>query len=285
MKKFLKQFYSEEFSFFISTPAVLWQIFFLYLPFFILIFHSFYDSASSFTLEHYLHVFTPTYIKIIFHSLKIAILTTFFCLLLAYPISYFLAIKTSPRFKTFLFFLIILPSWTSLIVQIYAWFFLLDKNNFISQTLYKLGILSTQTHLLNNYFAIFIAMVAVYCPFMVMPIYTSLEKIDKKILEASADLGATRYHTFKRIIFPLSLPGVYAGTMLVFFPAFGEFAIPNLLGGSKVVFWGNIVVDKFLIYRDWQSGAAFVIMGIILSGCFMMSLYYITHQLMSRRRN
>src|SRR5439155_26465819 len=124
-----------------------------------------------------------------------------------------------------------LPSWTSLIVQIYAWFFLLEKNGFISRTLQQLGIISPSFHLLNNYFSILLGMVSCYLPFMILPLYAVLEKMDKRYLEASADLGADRYETFKRVVFPLSLPGVYAGLLLVFIPSFGEFAIPTLLGG------------------------------------------------------
>jgi spermidine/putrescine transport system permease protein len=280
---FLRRVIVEEFSFLFACPTVLWQLFFLYLPLVALLAYSFYDPPV-FTFKYYFQAFSPVYLAIIGHSLIVAIATAFSCFLIAYPVSYFLVIKVHKRFKTILLFSLILPSWTNLIVQIYAWFFLFDKNSFLSQLFYHLGILSKSTHLLNNYFSILIVMVAIYLPFMILPIYTSLEKIDKRLLEASADLGSSRFQTFKRVVFPLSLPGVYAGLLLVFLPAFGEFVIPTLLGGSKIIFWGNLIVDKFLISRNWQSGAAAAMVGIMFSGLIIVVGYLIIRFFMCVRR-
>ena len=266
---FLARIFAQELSFVFSCPAILWQVIFLYVPFAILALHSVFDfdiaqQAYTFTLVHYQEIFNSLYIKIIFRSFFLAFLTALICFLIAYPVAYFLALKGPRRFKTFLLFSLIFPSWTSLIVQVYAWFFLLEKNGFISRTLQSLGIISSNQHMLNNYFTIIMGMVSCYLPFMILPIYAVLEKMDKNLLEASADLGADRYETFRRVVFPLSLPGVYAGLLLVFTPSFGEFAIPTLLGGSKYVFWGNVIVDKFLRSRDWRVGAALAIIGIML---------------------
>jgi spermidine/putrescine transport system permease protein len=274
----LSRIIAEEVYFIFSCPALLWQIIFLYTPFTILALHSLIDyipATGSYilTLGYYSQIFKSLYIKIIFRSFFLAVTTAIACFFIAYPVAYYLALKVNKRYKTMLLFSLILPSWTSLIVQVYAWFFLLEKNGFISQILQTLRIISPSFHLLNNYFSIILGMVSCYLPFMILPIYTVLEKMDKRFLEASADLGADRFETFKRIVFPLSLPGVYAGVMLVFIPAFGEYAIPTLLGGSKYVFWGSVIVDKFLRSRDWRVGAALVIVGIMLPVLLMVSSY------------
>lgn len=266
--KSLRKIIGEELSFLYAFPAWLWQCFFLYLPLLILLWKSVVDYGPSgyphISFKHYARIIDSLYFKIILTSFSTAFVTTVICLLIAYPVAYFLAFKAHKRFRTFLLFSIIFPSWTSLIVQIYAWFFLLDRNGFFCQWLYKLHLLPRSMQLLNNYFAIIIGMVSCFLPFMILPIYAVLERIDNSLIEASADLGANRLHTLKRVIFPLSLHGVYAGCLLVFIPSFGEFAIPTLLGGSRDMFWGNVIVDKFLRSRDWSSGAALAMMGMFL---------------------
>jgi spermidine/putrescine transport system permease protein len=267
--KVLKRIFAEEISFLLACPAFLWQIVFLYAPFAILALHSVLDyiparGIYTLTLTYYHQIFNSLYIQIILRSFLLATLTAVSCFIIAYPVAYYLALKVPKKFKTFLLFTLILPSWTSLIVQVYAWFFILEKNSLISRLLQWLGIISPSFHLLNNYFSILLGMVSCYLPFMILPIYAVLEKMSSCYLEVSADLGADRFETFKRVIFPLSMPGVYAGVLLVFIPAFGEYAIPILLGGSKYVFWGSVIVDKFLRSRDWRVGAALVIVGVML---------------------
>jgi spermidine/putrescine transport system permease protein len=267
--KLFRHILTEEYPFLLACPALLWQFIFLYLPLLALLFFSCIDVNPStgnlfFTTFYYAKIFKTIYFKIIINSFILALITALLCFIIAYPVAFFLAMKVRKKLRTFLLFLLILPSWTSLIIQIYAWFFLLEKNGILSQTLYRLGLISPSIHLLNNYFSILVGMVSCFLPFMILPIYAVLEKMDKQLLEASADLGADRYETFKRIIFPISLPGVYTGFLLVFIPSFGEFAIPSLLGGAKHVFWGNIIVDKFLIACDWRSGSALTMIGIIL---------------------
>lgn len=276
--KFLRKMMSEELSFLFSCSALLWQTLFLYLPLVMLLCYSFlrYDLAKLsyvLTLHHYKTIFNSLYFKVIVHSFFTAVVTATICLLVAYPVAYFLAMKVRKRYRTFFLFLVILPSWTSLIVQIYAWFFLLERNGFFCRFLYSLGILPKSVHLLNNYFSILVGLVSCFLPFMIMPIYAVLERINTNIIEASADLGANRFETFRRIILPLSLPGVYAGFLLVFIPAFGEFAIPLLLGGSKQVFWGNLIVEKFLRSQDWASGAALANIGIMFPVMILLFVY------------
>jgi len=278
--RLLNRILAQELPFMLACPALLWQSIFLYTPFIILVLHSVFDivpgtQVYSFTLAYYAQIFNSLYFHVIIRSLFLATLNAFICFLIAYPVAYYLAMKGPKRIKTFLLFSLILPSWTSLIVQIYAWFFLLEKNGFFSRFLVALGIISPSYHLLNNYFTIVLGMVSCYLPFMILPIYAVLEKMDKRYLEASADLGADRFATFRRVVFPLSLPGVYAGLLLVFIPSFGEFAIPTLLGGAKYVFWGNIIVDKFLRSRDWRAGAALAIVGVLLPVLVLLFGYVI----------
>lgn len=276
MKK-LKRFLAEEFSFILACPAFLWQLFFLYIPLILLLAYSVTEVSPTtgrltLSFENYRNLFALAYVKIMFNSFVVASSTALLCLVIAYPVAYLLAFKFRKQWRTFFLFLLILPSWTSLIVQIYAWFFLLSRDGLISRFLYSIG-LPQSVHLLNNYGAILIGMVAVYLPFMILPLYTTLDKIDKKVFEASADLGARHLQTFQRIIWPLSLPGVYAGLLLVFLPAFGEFVVPTLLGGSRQMFWGNVIVNKFLMSRDWRAGAAFSSIGLLLPSLVVFFIY------------
>jgi spermidine/putrescine transport system permease protein len=267
--KFLRRICSEEVPFLLACPALIWQTFFLFLPFCVLFIYSFFEFHPGYyfgklTLGYYQQIIQSRALLAILNSTVLATTTSIICFIIAYPLAYILAINVKKKFRMFLLFLLILPSWTSIVVQIYAWFFLLEKNGYLTQCLYRLGLISENFHLLNNYFTILIGMVSTYLPFMVFPIYAVLERMDKKLLEASADLGANKLETFKRIAFPLSFSGVYAGFLLVFIPSFGEFAIPSLLGGSKYAFWGSVIVDRFLRSRDWRSGSALAISGICI---------------------
>lgn len=278
--KFLKRVIAEEVPFFLSCPAFMWQAVFLYLPLVLLLIYSLVDQSPDtgkwfFTLHYYEQILHSTYVRVVLSSFFIAFTTAAIALVIAYPVAYFLALKVSKRFRMFLFFSLILPSWTSLVVQAYAWFFLLDRRGLLAKVLTWLHIIPADQSLLNNYSAILIGMVAVYLPFMILPLFTAIEKMDKRILEASADLGAHRLQTFRRIIFPLSLPGVYTGFLLVFIPAFGEFAIPSLLGGSKIVAWGNLIVEKFLIAKDWRAGGAFAIFGVLFPVSILAAIYLV----------
>jgi len=276
MKK-IKDIFTQEIPFFFICPALLWQVLFLYVPLFVLLLNSLLvylpeTGKISFGLQHYKNVLQPFSLRILGNSFVLALETTLICLLIAYPLAYFLTFKVK-RYRTFGMLLVILPSWTSFIVQIYAWFFLLKKDGMISQFLYHVGIFNNPMHILNNHFAMLIGMVYCFLPFMVLPIYAVLEKIDRDLLEASADLGATRWMTIFKVIFPLSLRGLGAGLFLVFVPAFGEFVIPEFLGGSKKMYWGNIIVSKFLDYRDWHAGAAAAYSGILFPALAIILLY------------
>ncbi len=252
----------RELSFVFSVPAVLWQVLFLYLPLAILIYASLYQS--------YLIFFDMIYVRIIARSLLLAGGSASLCLLLAYPVAYFLALKVK-RGKNILLFLLTLPFWTNFLIQVFAWFFLLDRNGVINVLLKAAGLISEPLHLLNNQFSIFLVMVYCYLPFMIMPLYSILHKMDITLLEASMDLGATKWQTFKSITLPSSITGIKTGVLLVFVPAFGEFVIPALVGGSKYMLVGSLISYYFLAARDSRLGSAFtVVSGMVLLGCALL---------------
>jgi spermidine/putrescine transport system permease protein len=187
------------------------------------------------------------------NTLVMAPVGTLLCLLIAYPLAYYLAVLASPRAKLLLLILVILPFWTSFLIRTYAWIFILGGKG-IPALLDYLGF--ADIRLINTPFAVMIGIVYAYLPLMVFPIYVSLEKLDKRLLEASADLYAAPLASFRQVTLPLSAPGVVTGCMLVFILLMGEYLIPALLGGGKVFFVGNALVDLFLQSRNWPFGAA-----------------------------
>lgn len=267
--------FQRESSFAFTVPAILWQVLFLYMPLFLVIYTSFKVSAGSawyeLTLSHYGSLLNTEYFRIIMRSVCIASCVTLLCLLLAYPVAYFLALKVDRRWKNFLLFLLTLPFWTNFLIQVYSWVFVLDHNGLINAVLLKLGIIQTPLHMVNNVYALFLVMIHYYLPFMIMPLYSILEKIEHDLLEASMDLGATHWQTFTRITVPLSLSGIKTGILLVFVPAFGEFVVPSLIGGAKYMYVGSLISHYFLVARDSQLGAAFTIVsGLVLLVCALL---------------
>lgn len=271
------------FPFFFAAPAVIWQFIFIYIPLIILFFNSFLDFNSNllFSFSVYASVLNYLYFRVILNSFVLAFITSIICLIVGYPVAYFISMKVR-KYKTLFLFSLIIPSWTSFIVQVYAWFFLLKKGGLFSFLLKKIGLISDSTHLLNNYFAIELGMVYCFLPFMILPIYTILEKMDNSLIEASSDLGANRFETFKRVILPFSMSGIKAGFLLVFIPAFGEFAVPDLLGGGKKIYWGSVIVDKFLVSRNWKAGAALTIVG-ILSLILIMIFFFLLFRFLNKK--
>lgn len=251
--------------FFFGIPAVLWQVLFFYLPLIVLFFSSiieFSDSGSltGITLEKLRHFFKPSYFRVILASLTLAISNTLLCFLVAYPLAYFLAIKAK-KWRNLLLFFLIVPFWTNFLLHVYAWFFVLERGGFVNTVLLSLGFIQEPLRLLNSVFAIMIMMVYYYLPFMLLPIYSSLEKFDRKLIEASHDLGASHFQTLKRVVLPLTLRGVRSGFLLVFIPSFGEFAIPELMGGDKIMFVGN-AISKFILGEETgEYGAAFTVIA------------------------
>jgi len=206
------------------------------------------------TVESYARLVDPLYGRILLRSFWISGLSTLLCLVLGLPMALFIA-RSGVRRNLYLN-LVILPFWTSFLVRTYAWMFLLRDTGLINTVLQSMGIIHEPLPLLYNDGAVILGLVYGYLPFMVLPLYTTLEKLDKSLLEASADLGAKPWVTLTRIIIPLAAPGIRAGSILVFITCLGAYLTPDLLGGSKTVMIGNVIQNQFTAARDWPFGAA-----------------------------
>lgn len=213
------------------------------------------------------------YLKALVNSLKLAFISTIFTFILAYPMAYIIS-KAEPKRRLLLLILIIAPFWTALLIRIYAWIIILKNNGLLNKFLLWLGIIDEPLVILNSQAAIVIGIVYTYLPFMILPIYSSLIKIKPEILEASADLGAKPFSTFWKVTFPLSLPGVIVGIILVFIPAVGEFVIPDLLGGAKIITVGKLLWTEFFMNRDWPMAAAITMLLVIIVVIPIKILYH-----------
>jgi putrescine transport system permease protein len=189
------------------------------------------------------------------NAVEFAAVSTVCCLLLGYPLAYGI-VRAPRRWRGLLLLLVILPFWTSFLIRVYAWIGLLNGNGVINNALLALGLVHQPLTLLNNAFAVYVGIVYSYLPFMVLPLYAQLEKLDPALLEAAADLGCRPWQAFVRVTLPLSLPGIAAGALLVFIPAVGEFVIPDLLGGPNTLMIGKVLWDEFFANHDWPMAAA-----------------------------
>lgn len=247
------------------TPAALWYAALLLLPLAVVLIFSFGERtpiggyAPGFTLAQYANL--PARMAAFRNTLTLAPVGTLAALLIAYPLAYFLAVRVSVRWKTLLLVLVIVPFWTSILIRSYAWIFLLGGKG-LPALLASIGF--EDIRLLNSPFAVLVGIVYGYLPLMVFPIYVALEKLDLRLLEAAADLGAPPWRSFVQITLPLSKPGVLTGSMLVFILLMGEFLIPAILGGGKVFFVGNALVDLFLQSRNWPFGSAVAVALVVI---------------------
>ena len=255
------------------APTSMWFLFMLILPLIVILVFSFGERSAfggysgGFTLEQYANL--PSRLKAFQNTMIIAPAGTLLSLIVAYPLAYFLAVRVSRQYKLILLVLVIVPFWTSLLVRTYAWIFILGGRG-IPTLLEFIGIEGVR--LINTQGAVLVGIVYGYLPLMVFPIFVSLEKLDKTLLEASSDLGGSPFKTFMQITLPLSMPGIATGSMLVFILLMGEFLIPAFLGGGKVFFIGNALVDLFLQSRNWPFGAA-VSVTLVVIMLITVSLY------------
>ncbi|MBN1149377.1 MAG: ABC transporter permease [Anaerolineales bacterium] len=261
MQKTLRR-YPSLAAWLLLTPAALWLFLFFISPLFIVVAYSFLERGTyggviwQFTTQNFQRVFDPLYLSTFTRSLSIAAATTVFCLLLGYPLAYFIATRPPQKRNTFLLALMI-PFWTNFLIRTYAWLTLLRTNTgLINVTLTGLGIIEDPLPTFGNSFAIILGLVYGWLPDMVLPIYAALERLDRSLLEAASDLYAPGRRVFSRVIWPLSLPGVVAGCMLVFIPSLGAFVTPAILGGGKTLMIGNIISNQFLAAHDWPFGSA-----------------------------
>jgi spermidine/putrescine transport system permease protein len=242
------------------TPAAAVMFLLFFVPLLIVLAYSLLSRGvyggvtGPWTLESYSRVFDPLYVEILWRSVWIAAVSTLLCLALAFPMALFIA--RSDRHKLLLLNIVMLPFWTSFLIRTYAWMFLLRDTGLINTLLLATHIVKQPLPLLFNTGAVILGLVYGYLPFMVLPLYATVEKLDPTLLHAAADLGASPWITFWRVIVPLSKPGIVAGCLLVFIPCLGAYLTPDLMGGGKTVMLGNLVQNQFTTARDWPFGAA-----------------------------
>ncbi len=256
----------------LASPYMIWMILFIICPLLLVIFFAFTvktDNSYAFSFANMSEFFTPLFLKVLLESLIVAFKTTVICVIIAYPAAYILA-RVDLKRKTVLLMLIILPMWINMLLRTYSWLTLLENNGLINKFLIYLGIGSFK--LMYNEGAVLLGMVYNFLPFMILPIYTVLVKIDNSIIEASRDLGASEFYSIRKVIFPLSLGGVYSGCIMVFVPAMSSFVIPRLLSGGKVNLIGNIIEQEFLKTNNWNFGS---FLAIILMFIILVSMFFI----------
>ncbi|ONI43322.1 ABC transporter permease [Candidatus Epulonipiscioides gigas] len=258
---------------YLITPYALWSFIFVIVPLFLLVIYSFVktvDGQVIFSLESYTKFFDPLYIDVLLRSLRLAFITTIICFIMAYPLAMILNSREFSN-KTMILILIILPMWMNSLMRTYAWMILLENKGVINNILNFFGLPTKQ--FLYSEGSIIFGMIYNFFPFMILPIYTSLTKIDNHLIEASYDLGANKILTFRKIIFPLSFPGVITGVIMVFMPSLTTFMITRLLGGGQVILIGNMIEEQFTRTNNWGFGSALsmILMGIILVSIMFFS--------------
>ncbi|MCI7276577.1 MAG: ABC transporter permease [Lachnospiraceae bacterium] len=247
----------------LTLPGVIWMIGFTVIPLIMIAIYAFTGSDGSFTWSNLAAITTPENVKALLLSLKLSLICTVVCIVLAYPLALILKSRSLSR-SSFIVFIFVLPMWMNFLLRTYAWQTLLEKNGVIN------GILNTlhlpNINIINTESAIVLGMVYNFLPFMVLPIYNVLVKIDDNVINAAKDLGANSVQTFAKIIFPMSLPGVVSGITMVFVPALTTFVVSDLLGGAKILLIGNVIEHKFTTEFNWNvgSGLSLVLMIFIL---------------------
>jgi spermidine/putrescine transport system permease protein len=255
------------------TPLLAWLALFVVVPALLLFGCSlgerdeFGQVLWGFSLENYARLLDPVYLRIFLRSLGFAALTTGLCLLIGYPVAYHLA-RAAPRVRELLLLLVMVPFWTSFLVRTYAWMAILREEGLLNALVAWLQPAWAPLGLLYTPAAVVTGLVYSYLPFLILPVYASVEKLDGALIEAAHDLGAGPWRVFPTVILPLTLPGIAAGVTLVFVPAVAMFAVTDLLGGARVPLIGNVIQNQFLQARDWPFGAA---LGVALLGLFLVS--------------
>ena len=270
----------------LATPYIVWSALMLVLPMALIALYSLTNQGNtiisfSFTLEHYVKFFTdPDFLLILWRSFVIAVKTTIICLLLGYPVAYFIA-RSNEKLQNLLVLSITIPMWINALVRTYAWIGLLSEGGIIQQILAFIGFKDVQ--LLYTEGAVLLGMVYNFLPFMILQINTALCKMDNSLLEASADLGANPFQTFWKVTFPLSLPGVINGITLVFLPAVSSFFIPKLLGGGQYFLIGNMIENQFITVGEWNFGSAISMVMAIIMMLMMMSVRKVEDRVQGRK--
>ncbi|MDX7992435.1 spermidine/putrescine ABC transporter permease PotB [Xenorhabdus littoralis] len=271
----------------VITGMVSWLILFVFLPNLMIIGTSFLtrDDANLvqivFSLDNYTRLFDPLYAEVLLHSLNMAIVATLCCLVIGYPFAFFLA-RMPKKLRPLMLFLLIVPFWTNSLIRIYGLKMFLSTRGYMNDFLLWVGIIDKPLRIMYTSEAVVLGLVYILLPFMVMPLYSSIEKLDKPCLEAARDLGAGKLQTFIRIIIPLTMPGIIAGCLLVMLPAMGLFYVADLMGGAKNLLIGNVIKSQFLNIRDWPFGAATSICLTLVMG-LMLFVYYRAAKLLNKK--
>lgn len=263
----------------LDKPFIFWSVVFTLIPLCLIVFFCFTTSPFgldqvdySFSLENLQKVFEPMYMKIMLKSFQLALIATVICLLLGYPLAYKIA-NTSMKWQQVMVMLVVVPMWMNFLLRTYAWLLILGTNGYFNMFLDFIGL--PKIEILFTDAAVVLGMVYNFLPFMVLPIFTVLRKMDNKLVDAARDLGATDSVIFRRIIFPLSIPGIVSGVSMVFMPAASTFVISSLLGGGQYMLIGNLIEEQFMRIGDWHFGSALsiILMIFILISMIIMNKY------------
>lgn len=251
----------------LSTPYIIWMAIFIIVPLIIVIYYSFTNIEGGFTWENYQKFFDPIYLGVLWRSLKIAFFCTVWCLIIGYPLALILTTSDFVR-KKYLMFLCILPMWMNMLLRTYAWMTLLEKKGIINIILGWVGFEPIQ--MLYTSGAVYLGLIYNFLPFMILPIYSVMVKMDHALIEAAEDLGANRFQVFLKIVLPKSMPGVMTGVTMVFMPAVTTFVISRLLGGGQYTLIGNLIEKQFVETGNWYFGSAISILMMVL---ILISMY------------
>ncbi|MGL4600428.1 MAG: spermidine/putrescine ABC transporter permease PotB [Plesiomonas sp.] len=271
----------------VITTIVAWLVLFVFIPNLMIIGTSFLvrDDANliqlTFTLDNYARLFDPLYAEVMWHSLSMAMIATFLCLLIGYPFAYTIA-RMKAKWRPILLFLVIVPFWTNSLIRTYGLKIFIGTKGLLNTLLLSVGIIDQPLRLMYTETAVIMGLVYILLPFMVLPLYSSIEKLDNAYIEAARDLGANKFQRFIKVILPLTMPGIVAGCVLVLLPAMGMFYVSDLLGGAKNLLIGNVIKSQFLNIRDWPFGAATSVTLTLLMG-LLLFIYYRVGKLLNRK--
>lgn len=271
----------------IITLIVGWLVLFVLIPNVMIIGTSFLtrDEANliemTFTLENYARLLDPLYAKVLFHSFYMAIVATLICLVVGYPFAYIVA-KMPEKWRPFMLFLVIVPFWTNSLIRTYGLKIVLGTQGILNKSLLALDIIDKPLRIMYTETAVMIGLVYILLPFMILPLYSAIEKLDGTYIEAARDLGANKWQTLTKVILPLTMPGIIGGCLLVLLPALGMFYIADLLGGAKNLLIGNVIKSQILNARDWPFGAATSI-ALTAAMAVMLYAYYRAGKLLNRK--
>lgn len=251
----------------LALPYYVYLLIFILVPLLLVLYFAVTTGDGGFTMANFERFMTPQYLTILGNSIRVSFVATVICLLIGYPIAYIIA-NSASRVKNTLLLMMVIPMWMNFLLRTYAWMTILSRNGLFNQLLGFFGIPGVDIMFTEG--AVLIGMVYNFLPFMVLPIYSILEKMDKSVIEAARDLGADSATVFRKVIFPLSMPGVFTGVMMVFIPAISSFEISLLLGGNKFNLIGNLIEQQFKVTGDWHFGSA---MSTILMAMMIVAMF------------